>query len=318
MVLASGLGAVLRDRVRIHAPADAQTIESHLGAVLGHRIEISMHLRATRANRKPVLQLLTPAGDTVGFAKISINALTADLIRAERAALARINAAGLTSLRAPRVLASGAWRGLELLVLSPLPIWLRPVPARPGQLASAVAELATMAGLRAAPLAAGEYWRRLTARLVRAGDGADQRALREALDLLARRSGDAVLTFGAWHGDWSPWNMANTRDGLLVWDWERFTSCAPYGFDLLHYWLQARVLPGHQDPAAAAAECVERAPALLRPLAVPAESARLVALTYLADLSVRYLVDQQAEAGARLGAPGRWLIPALAAGVERP
>jgi hypothetical protein len=87
---------------------------------------------------------------------------------------------------------------------------------------------------------------------------------------------------------------------------------------VLHYWLQARALPGSGNPATTAAECVERAPALLAPLAVPAARARLVALTYLADLSVRYLVDRQAEAGARLGAPGRWLIPALTAGIGGP
>ena len=46
------------------------------------------------------------------------------------------------------------------------------------------------------------------------------------------------LAFGAWHGDWTPWNMASTAGGLLVWDWERFATGVPVGFDALHYWLQ--------------------------------------------------------------------------------
>jgi hypothetical protein len=37
----------------------------------------------------------------------------------------------------------------------------------------------------------------------------------------------------------------------------------------------------------------------------------VVALLYLAELSTRYLADRQAEAGARLGRPGTWLIPAI-------
>jgi hypothetical protein len=68
------------------------------------------------------------------------------------------------------------------------------------------------------------------------------------------------------------------------------------------------------DPALAADGLVERAPDLLAPLGVGPADARLTALLYLAELSARYLVDRQAEAGARLGAPGRWLIPALTAG----
>jgi len=47
----------------------------------------------------------------------------------------------------------------------------------------------------------------------------------------------------------------------------------------------------------------------------PEREARLTALLYLADLSVRYLTDRQEEAGAALGAPRRWLLPALKAGI---
>jgi hypothetical protein len=40
-------------------------------------------------------------------------------------------------------------------------------------------------------------------------------------------------------------------------------------------------------------------------------------MLYLADLATRYLVDRQAKAGARLGAPGQWLIPAFVAEVAK-
>ena len=43
----------------------------------------------------------------------------------------------------------------------------------------------------------------------------------------------------------------------------------------------------------------------------PAGEAPLVAVLYLAELSARYLADRQAEAGARLGQPGTWLIPTI-------
>jgi hypothetical protein len=44
---------------------------------------------------------------------------------------------------------------------------------------------------------------------------------------------------------------------------------------------------------------------------VATAEAHLVAILYLAELSTRYLADRQAEAGARLGQPGTWLIPAI-------
>jgi hypothetical protein len=95
----------------------------------------------------------------------------------------------------------------------------------------------------------------------------------------------------------------------------------PLGFDALHYWLQAQLgsTKRQSDSAAAetAAECVNRAALLVGPFGISSTEAALTAVVYLADLSTRYLLDRQAEAGARLGEPGKWLIPALAAGAAR-
>jgi hypothetical protein len=315
-VLASGLGGlVLRDRISVRVPPGAQTIESHLSSALGRPVLVSIHLGAARANRKPVLQLLTPSGESIGFAKIGHNQLTADLVRAEHAALGLLNAAGLISLQVPPVLGLSGWRGMEVLVLGPLPVWQRRTPLRPGQLTSAMAEVASVAGVRHAPLAASEYWQRLTERVDRTG-GTERAALRAAIDQLATRAGISPVGFGSWHGDWTRWNMASTPGGLLVWDWERFTTGVPVGFDALHCWLQAEVVGGRRDPARAAADCVRRAPALLEPFGVPPALAGLTALLYLADLSARYLTDQQEQAGAPLGAPRQWLLPALTAGIS--
>ena len=70
-------------------------------------------------------------------------------------------------------------------------------------------------------------------------------------------------------------------------------------------------MPGHRAPLAAAAGCIEDAPRSLAPFGLGAGEARITATLYLADLATRYLADRQAEAGARLGAPGAWLIPAI-------
>jgi hypothetical protein len=140
-------------------------------------------------------------------------------------------------------------------------------------------------------------------------------ALASATELLISRRGDTTLRYGAWHGDWAPWNMANVADALLVWDWERFASGVPVGFDAVHHELQRR-LQSSSDASAAVEATVRRADELLQPFGVPGEARELTALLYLVDLAARYLTDRQAEAGARLGVLGTWLLPVLIRRVE--
>ena len=320
LALAAGGASVgLGGRLRVSAgPGTADpgtgdpgtgTIEAYLRSVLGYEVLISTHLGAARANRKPVLQLLTRRGATAGFAKVSVNPLTRDLIRAERAALDTLAAEDFRAMAVPRVLHHGQWQGREVLIMTALPVWRRRQALRPGQLTAAMTELAAVGGRSRGPLTGSGYLARLRSRLADGPAGPDRAALGDALDALAAAGPD--LSFGAWHGDWTGWNMASTAGGLLVWDWERFAAGVPAGFDSLHYRLQSDVVRRRRPPADAAAACVRDAGACLAPFGVPAGEARLVAILYLAELSARYLADRQAEAGARLGQPGTWLIPAI-------
>jgi hypothetical protein len=316
--LASGLGGTLLGvRVRVTAPPDAESIESYLKSVLSPDIRVSIRLGPARANRKPVLQLHTTSGEAAGFVKIGFNALTRDLVRAEAASLAWLERAGLDGISVPRVLHHGQWHGMDVLVLSGLPVWQRRRALSAAQLCAAMDTVASVGGLQEGALASDAYLQQLRERLAAADPGPERSELLQALDTIAATGLCPGLTFGAWHGDWSPWNMASTTSGLLVWDWERFASGVPRGFDALHYWLQSEVGPHHRDPLAAATDCLEQAPALLAPFGIGPVPARLTAALYLADVSTRYLVDRQAAAGAPLGAPGTWLIPALAGEVAR-
>jgi Phosphotransferase enzyme family len=317
--LARGLGgAVLRGRLHVGAPPGTDTIETYLGALIPEDILLSMYLGPARANRKPVLQLLTVAGEPVAFAKIGVTPLTRELVRAERASLACLNKVGLAEITVPQVLHHDQWQGLDVLVLSALPSWVGRRPLRAAKLTAAMNEVAGVCSQRREPLLGSEYLQRLRGRLKTADEGPERTALQQALDDIAARAGGTTLTYGAWHGDWAPWNMANTDRGLLVWDWERFACGVPLGFDALHYRLQSQVAPGHRnDPLAVASACVEGAAPLVAPFGVSGEEARLTAILYLTELATRYLADRQAQAGARLGAPGTWLIPAIAAEVGR-
>jgi thymidylate kinase len=49
---------------------------------------------------------------------------------------------------------------------------------------------------------------------------------------------------GGAHGDWAPWNMLWTADGLVLIDWEEASDAAPPFYDLCHYLVQSHALLG--------------------------------------------------------------------------
>ncbi|NUR87713.1 MAG: hypothetical protein HOY71_26820 [Nonomuraea sp.] len=110
----------------------------------------------------------------------------------------------------------------------------------------------------------------------------------------------------AWHGDLSPWNVSPSADGrLLVWDWERYETGVPYGFDAVHHLFQRALR--RMRPATAARACVARAARELAPLGLSAAEAKRTALLYLIALADRHAADGHFP----LGPPETWLNPAV-------
>lgn len=310
VALRSGASAVLlRDRIRVTGPAE-QTIDGYLRRALDVDLTVSVHIGPARANRKPVLQVLTPAGKTIGFGKVGTGPLTRRLVRSETAALTALAHVGLRHLAVPKVLHAGAWRGHQVLVQSALPVWRPRARLHPDRLVDAMVEVAGCCGVTKGWLLTSPYWAELRTRLAAVADTADGQTLGAAARTLADRAGDLTLRYGAWHGDWSPWNMASLPETLLVWDWERFTPGVPVGYDALHHELQRRI-QASPDAGGAVEATVRRADELLEPFDVEPAARELTALLYLIDLATRYLTDRQAEAGARLGVLGTWLLPVL-------
>ncbi len=313
--LRTGASSVLlRDRLSVTPGPD--TIDTYLRRVLDTDVRLSVHIGPARANRKPVLQLLTADGTTVAFAKLGTSALTRTLVKAEGNALAAVSTAGLKALRVPDAVHIGQWGEHEVLVQSALPVWRPRVALTAPRLANAMREVAACCGTRRGRLDDSGYWSRLRARLDAVADHAEGGALQAAAERIVRAAGGVQLTYGSWHGDWSPWNMACLADTILVWDWERFTPGVPIGYDALHHALQIGI--GRAPSAAQAVnDLIDAAPELLLPFGVVHRQAvEVTTLLYLIDLATRYVTDRQAEAGARLGVLGSWLLPVLVARVE--
>lgn len=304
-----GLADLLPYQVTIARGADGDDLGSYLSAMLGRPLVLSLHIGPPRANRKPVLQALTPDGACVAFVKVGVDPLTRRLVRAEAAALAFLERAVLTHVQPPRLLVHGQWHGHEVLAQQALPRGER--AAGLAQLSAAMAEVARLRGVTVTPAAASPYWQGLRRRLSALQQREVAAALRGFLDHAESVAGATALGFGSWHGDWAPWNMTMSQGRALVWDWERFETGVPLGYDAVHYAVQDAAR--HGTAADLAAETVlAAAPSVLGPVGVGRDAAGLVATLYLIEIGTRYLHEGQAEAGAWRGRVDNWLLPVLA------
>ncbi|MFE1102201.1 aminoglycoside phosphotransferase [Nocardiopsis alba] len=310
---ASGVAPLLlRDRLYVGA---GPGIEHALAAALDRDLSIAIHLGPPRANRKPVLLLLTPGGRTIGYAKVAVNELTGRLVRAEAAALRLLSEARLPDVTVPRLLYEGEWNGQPLLVQEGLPVGGQTDRPTRHQLLRCVTRIVSVAPVTERRLSMSPYRSALDERIAKLGSRPEVGPLRAALHRLP----DVSLCFGAWHGDLTRWNIAGTARRAFVWDWERLSLDAPAGFDALHYDLnecvQAGVHPGVHRWLDSGARLL-RDP-LLAELGVRPNTVSTVMALYLIDLATRYLHDRQAESGGHLAAVDDWLLPALEGLQER-
>lgn len=302
---------LLPDRLRLahpHAhPGDVGSIEDYLSEVLGARPYLSLRLGNPRANRKPVLHALSATGTSLAFVKVGVTEVARSLVWAETGALRDIGSRRWTHLTPPQVLHSGTWSGLEILVVSSLETTARRWKGRRALPIAAMHELATVNGLDRQALADSDFWQKRTAVPAQLHSDHAARSLSSILERIEASYGDTRLEMGAWHGDWTPWNMAWWRQTVQLWDWERFDRGVPYGFDFLHYQLQDRLRSGELTTTG-----MQRwragARGTLEPLGLAGRPARATVAAYLLELCCRYLLAAQEPAGEPLRARAQWLL----------
>ncbi len=135
-----------------------------------------------------------------------------------------------------------------------------------------------------------------------------------SLDRIAQRHPHTVLDFAAWHGDWTPWNMAWRRRRVQLWDWERFEAGVPVGMDRIHY-----VLSALARTEGFTARTILRALELptAREYARPTQQEAL-GLLYLATITGRYLDGAQHDHAGPAPARAAAAVLALAMLSQRP
>lgn len=307
VALSLGLGPLLfRDRLTVGG--GGQSITDELCAILGVPVQVAVRGGPPRANRKPVLAVFDLSGHPLAFAKLGNTPLTQRLVRGEAEALRRLAQVRPAGVRVPRVIHCGSWRDMVLLVQEALPA-KRSRPVAEAALLRAMREVAEALGTTTAAWGASPHAAGIRELLPALPDPERARELAVAVDALADQ--EVPLRLGCWHGDWTPWNCSATRGSVLTWDWERFAVGVPIGFDPLNYALQSalarRGTPTTAQPEALLASAADR----LAPFGLTPAQAQVTALAYLVEIASRYLVDDQAAAGARVGAVDSWLLPAI-------
>ncbi len=253
-----GLARLLPGRVVIVEDQNAtraDSIRSYLSDVMGQDLILSVYLGPDRAVEKPVIQLITAEGKTVGFAKVGVNELTQKLVRREASNLASLADAIGTGepavFEAPTLVHSGTWNGLAVMVQTALPRGDGGSPPRQ-ELEVALQQIARSHGTRDVLLHASTYWKTLQNRVGALGERPYISDLRRLMTLLEKI--ECRVTLGSWHGDFAPWNMTYIGSTLSIWDWEHIAVGVPVGFDAVHLPLQVAVVTQGIRPQVAFAE----------------------------------------------------------------
>ena len=292
------LELVARDRLAVTAAANPAgdregSVVARLTEIFDTEVCIGMSIGAVRANRKPVLHVLTPDGRTLGFAKLGLSPLARRLVSGEADNLRLLAQHDFQHLELPRVIHHGTWNGHELLVMTALPAPLRRTHATSALPVQAMAELAECDGTSTSSLAESPWFRGVVDTTAETRDSSADR-FHGLLERLRHRSGDQTVRFGSWHGDWGPWNMVWVGDRVRLWDWERFARGVPYGLDALYY-----AVPLPQAKANIAPLRKSTVKALAR-LSLDRDEAELLLPLYVTALCARFLPDSLTEHGQQL------------------
>jgi hypothetical protein len=274
---------------RVVAGADGPSLAAWLDDLLGATgCTVAVGVGPPRANRKPVLQVLTADGTTIAWGKVGWDPLTRALVSEEADVLDRLGGTLAPGIAVPTVLARAPWQGSEVVLTAPLPLRrrarraLRPDP----DLLRAVA----------GPTGALDPWHDAATRwlaLVAA-------PLQPVVDGVADRLAGAGVPGARWHGDLTPWNVGPVPGGRAVWDWERSAAPVPLGLDAVHASYAEATLRGGVPVAEALTVATRDAGPALAALGVPEQAASTVTAAYAIELLLRQEGDR-----------AHWTSPAL-------
>ena len=297
---------------RIDLPAGSADIRHHLRDLLGQDVQVALYVGPRRAVEKPVLQVLSPAGEVLAYAKLGTGRLTRSLVHAEVRALRALSEQPFTALEVPVLLHAGEWHGFDLIVQRAVTDTSGRVPGA-ALVAAAIDDLAWFrGGAQSGRWAASSYRAGLLGRIDALGPSPHRPALRSGLALLDRTHSFTTIRLGDSHGDWAPWNMAQRDGRLVVWDWEHLTSGVPVGFDAVHHDFSRQVVHDGVPVVDVVRRLLDGRDSPVTDHFVTAADRSLLVTAYLLDIATRYVEDGEVVVGGTTTSRlEEWLVPAL-------
>lgn len=312
MAFRLGGSILLRDRVTVLG--EHRSLRTYLSDWFGQPVSFSISIGTVRLNRKAVLQIFDRRGRTLAYAKVASTRRVIDDVQAEARSLRQIEDRLPAEIVAPQVLGTEVWEGSYVLLISPLDISMWQ-PLR-GRWSPPVRQMQLLNEAFAEPdqlLGQTPMWRRLQAACRALDAGPVRDTFAGLLDEVESRGEARALRVGAWHGDWTSWNMARGgRRRVLLWDWERFETGVPAGMDHCHFLVNAAVRERRFS-----AEAIVAALDGLRPAGQHPTSSDLVVSSYLARLALRYTEGAQGPGGHVISRRAEILVKALDAWLSR-
>lgn len=284
-LLRAGVGRLAKDRIVVSGSTDS--VLTHLSSVFERPVTASVAIGTARVNRKPVLQVFDHAGQTLGFAKVGIDSTSYLHVTGEATNLAELGGRVPEGMVVPELLDVSTWRGNVVLVMSALGTR----PQRPGVRTKVPVDLMSrfsrMFDHTHQPLTCSPFWQ-FHYTLCRGLEPHDMaQRLESGMQQMSERWGHHSLETGAWHGDWTPWNMAWRGTALQVWDFERFDKAGLVGLDVVHFVVNERMQRCGASSDTVLAACGEAQ--MLTGL--PAGRAEALAASYLLSVALRYLAS---------------------------
>lgn len=293
-VVRAGAGSWFRDRI-VPGPLEG-SIQEYLATVLGAPVVVSLGIGSARANRKPVLQVFDGQGRSIAFAKVGSNREAGNHVSDEASGLREVNDARLPDhMDVPGLLHVGKWNHMPVVVMSALPTWMFQRPRRQWSIPWVdMSAFARSFDEGRSFLQETALWSGLETTSGALSDPNRAERLARILERLADRSSGVRLDVGAWHGDWTPWNMSRRGKRLQLWDFERFQRGVPLGMDGIHYGVNAVLRRDGVTPATVRAG-LDHARSNCR---LATETWQITTSAYLTAVSARYLQQGEGTLGS--------------------
>lgn len=311
MALRGGLAQrFMSGRVELFGPSGSDvdappvSLAQHISGLLGQSVYLAPKIGRADPHRTVGMHIFDAQGQLLAFAKTTGHPLSCAQLSTEAQALRTLPSVRPRVAQFPQLLHQGHWNGLGLLMTSPMDLrhGRQPTLAEPPNII-AMLDVAASGEVLTAPLGSSLYWQRTRERVKRLEHAGAVRPdrLNAAADLVegVGAVGWAVpLRFGAWHGDWLPWNMARISGRLLIWDWEYWSDAAPVGFDMFHFVAGTLFFREGLTADAALDAARRRVTPLLEAAGFPPAEVALVYALYTVEFLVRRL-DIAAHGGGR-------------------